>query len=173
MEYGFLEGRPMWLVYSALFVIVFVRTQVTYWIGRGVDAGVRRTRYAARLGGRLERAQRLINRFGPPAITVSYATWGVQTAAHLAAGAMRMHFPRYLMAMLPGCALWAAIYSLGGMAVLVVWWNAFLSSPALATIVSLVVAAAVVTLVVVRRRRGAVRAVSAGDDGASGDPVST
>src|SRR5690625_1580183 len=126
MEYGVLEGRPLWLVYSALFVIVFARTQATYWIGRGVDAGVRRSRYAARLGDRLERAQRLINRFGPPAVTVSYVTFGVQTAVHLAAGAMRMHFVRYLVAMLPGCALWAAIYSLGGMAVLTVWWEAFL-----------------------------------------------
>ncbi|MBB4933648.1 membrane protein DedA with SNARE-associated domain [Lipingzhangella halophila] len=155
MEYGFLEGRPMWLVYAALFVIAFARTQATYWIGRSVDAGVRRTRYAERLGDRLERAHRLINRFGPPAVTLSYMTVGVQTAVHLAAGAMRMHFARYLAAMLPGCALWAAIYSLGGMAVLAVWWNMFLDSPALATTVAALVAAVLVGALLVRRRAAA------------------
>ncbi|WP_236540301.1 hypothetical protein [Spiractinospora alimapuensis] len=44
MEYEFMEGWPLWTVYVSLFVIVFARTQATYWIGRGVGAGVRHTR---------------------------------------------------------------------------------------------------------------------------------
>ncbi|MDA2804349.1 DedA family protein [Nocardiopsis suaedae] len=155
MEYGFLEGRPFWIVYSALFAIVFARTQATYWIGRGLGAGVHRSRAGERLGARLGRAERLINRFGPPVVTFAYLTVGVQTAVHLVAGAMRMHFARYLAAMLPGCALWAALHGTVGMAVIAAWWNAFTRSPALAVALVLAAVAAVAAVLVYRRRRAA------------------
>ncbi|GAA1082570.1 DedA family protein [Nocardiopsis composta] len=155
MEYQFLEGQPFWIVYSALFGIVFARTQATYWIGRGLGAGVHRSRWGSRLGARLERAERLIDRFGPPVVTVAYVTVGVQTAIHLVAGAMRMSFPRYLAAMIPGCAIWAAIYSLGGLAVIAVWWNVFLRSPALAAVLALLLAAGAATAIALARRRRA------------------
>lgn len=87
-------------------------------------------------------------------VTLSYATVGFQTAIHLAAGAMRMSFVRYLVAMLPGCAGWAAVYSLGGLAVLAVWWDLFLRSPALAAAAGvLLIAAAVAAVLLARRRR--------------------
>ncbi|WP_046468099.1 DedA family protein [Allosalinactinospora lopnorensis] len=165
MQYGFLEGQSFLVVYSTLFGIVFLRTQATYWIGRGVGAGLERSRYAERLGERLRRAQKLINRFGPPAVTVSYVTWGVQTAVHFAAGAMRMHFVRYLVAMLPGCALWAAIYSLGGMAVLGVWWNLFVHSPCVAVAAAVLLAALTAGGVYLNRRK------SAAGRGAGGESV--
>ncbi|GAA4937512.1 hypothetical protein GCM10023224_18250 [Streptomonospora halophila] len=153
MDYGFLDGQPFWIVYAALFAIAFARTQTIYWIGRGVGAGLHRSRMAERIGERLARAERLINRFGPPVVTVSYATVGIQSAIHLSAGAMRMSYWRYLAAMLPGCAGWAAIYSLGGLAVLAVWWDLFLHSPALAAAVGVLVAAAATAVVLLRRRR--------------------
>lgn len=163
MEYQFLEGHSLWIVYSALFTIVFARTQATYWIGRGLGAGVRRSKLGARLGGRLDRAERLINRFGPPVVTVAYVTVGVQTAIHLTAGAMRMAFPRYLLAMIPGCAIWAAIYSLGGMAVLAVWWGVFTRSPELAITAAALLAAAAAVLLWLRRRHRAASAATAGE----------
>lgn len=153
MEYRFLEGHPFWIVYSALFIIAFLRTQAFYWIGRGIGVRLHRSRFAERVGERLNRAERLINRFGPPVVTCSYATVGLQTAIHLAAGAMRMSFVRYLIAMLPGCALWAAIYTFGGLAVLAVWWNAFLHSPILAVTAAAVLAAAIIGGIRLRRRR--------------------
>ncbi|GAB3498831.1 DedA family protein [Nocardiopsis coralliicola] len=153
MEYGFLEGQPLWIVYAALFGIVFVRTQATYWIGRGLGAGLHASRFGTRLGGRLTRAERLIDRFGPPVVALAYLTVGIQTAVHLVAGAMRMSFPRYLAAMLVGCALWAGLYSLGGLAVITVWWNMFLHSPALAASTAALVAAVAVTVIALRRRR--------------------
>ncbi|MFC4562897.1 DedA family protein [Nocardiopsis mangrovi] len=166
MEYEFLRGQPFWIVYAALFAIVFVRTQATYWIGRGVGAGLHRSRLGARAGHRLARAQNLINRFGPPVVTVSYVTVGFQTAVQLAAGAMRMAFPRYLAAMLPGCALWAAIYSLGGLAVVAAWWNLFLHSPWLAAGAAAAAVAALAAVVAVRRRR---RSATARGDGPGDD----
>lgn len=148
-----MEGWPFWTVYVALFAIVFARTQATYWIGRGVGAGVRHTRRGKLLGSRLDRAENLINRFGPPMVTVAYVTVGIQTAIHLAAGAMRMHFVRYLLAMIPGCAVWAAIYSLGGMAVIAVWWRAFLESPGEAVAFAVAALAGVGALLYWRRHR--------------------
>lgn len=155
MEYEFLEGQPFWIAYSVLFFIAFARTQATYWLGRGLGRGMRSTRLGERFGSRLDRAERLINRFGPPVITVAYATVGFQTAAHLAAGAMRMGFGRYLLAMIPGCALWAAIYSLGGFAVLAAIAGAFSRAPVLTVLAAAALAAAVAVVVVrrVRRRR--------------------
>jgi|SRR5690625_3039614 len=156
MEYGFLDGQPFWIVYAALFAIAFARTQTIYWIGRGVGAGLHRSRLAERIGDRLGRAERLINRFGPPVVTVSYATVGIQSAIHLSAGAMRMSFWRYLLAMLPGCAGWAAIYSLGGLAVIAVWWELFLHSPYMAAAaIALAAAAAAIAVTLIRRRRRA------------------
>lgn len=154
--YGFLAGLPFWQVYLALFGIVLARAQATYWIGRGIGAGVQRTGAARRLGDRLARAERLVGRFGPPAVTVSFVTVGLQTAVNLVAGAMRMRFPRYLAAMVVGSMVWALLYSLGGLAVVATWWRLFTRSPALAIGVAalvVVAAAAAVTWRRARRRR--------------------
>ena len=37
------EGKPFVVAVAALFVIVLVRAQGTYWLGRGVTAGVLHT----------------------------------------------------------------------------------------------------------------------------------
>ncbi|GAB3208047.1 DedA family protein [Marinactinospora thermotolerans] len=152
MPYEFLEGRPFWIVYLALLGIVFCRAQATYWIGRGIGAGLHRSGWGRRIGPRLDRAEKLIDRFGPPAVTLSFLTVGIQTAVNLAAGAMRMRFPRYLVAMFVGCLAWAAVYSLGGLAVIAVWWELFLHSPLLA-VTAAVVAAALIGAGVWWRRR--------------------
>lgn len=152
MEYTFLEGRSVAVVYLSLLGIVFVRAQATYWIGRALGAGVHRSRLGERLGPKLDRAEAAINRFGPPAVTVSFMTVGIQTAINLTAGAMRMHFVRYLIAMFIGCLIWAAIYTFGGLAVVTAWLSVFVESPLLAMAV-LVLAAALITLLVLWRRR--------------------
>lgn len=149
----FMQGWPFWAVYLALLGIVFVRAQATYWLGRGVNLGLHHSRLAARLGSRLERAERTIDRFGPPAVTVSFLTVGIQTAINLSAGAMRMRFGRYLLAMFLGCLAWAAVYSLGGLAVFVAWWELFLRFPLLALGVLLAVGGTVVAVVWWRHRR--------------------
>lgn len=171
MPYEFLEGRPFWVVYFSLLGIVLARAQATYWLGRGFGAGMHRSRFAERFGPRLARAENLINRFGPPAVTLSFMTVGVQTAVNLAAGGMRMRFPRYLIAMFVGCLIWAAIYSLGGMAVLAVWWRLFLHSPILAGTV--VAAAAGAAAVGWRRRRTAARDRQRKQDLEQAEPVLT
>ncbi|PRY02122.1 DedA family protein [Allonocardiopsis opalescens] len=156
-EYPFLAGLPFWVVYLSLFGIVFARAQATYWIGRAAAAGLHRSRLGGRIeGGRLGRAERIIGRFGPPAVTLSFMTVGIQTAVNATAGAMRMPFGRYLLALVPGCLIWAGIYSTVGMAALWAWLRLLAGSPAGAAAVAAAAAAAVAAAVwwrIARRRR--------------------
>ncbi|PSK97492.1 membrane protein DedA with SNARE-associated domain [Murinocardiopsis flavida] len=149
MEYEFLKGQPLWIVYLTLFWVAFLRAQATYWIGRGLGAGLDRSKFARRLGARLHRAENLVNRFGPPAVTLSFLTWGLQTAINLAAGATRMRLPRYLVALAFGSLIWAAIYSVG----LVAAVNLFLHSPYLVGAAVLLAVAGVAGYLWWRRRR--------------------
>ncbi|HJE50839.1 MAG TPA: VTT domain-containing protein, partial [Tessaracoccus flavescens] len=57
---------------------------------------------------------RWLNRWGAPAVTLSFLTIGVQTMVNLAAGATRMPLRRYIPAVTVGCIIWAFIYSTVG-----------------------------------------------------------
>lgn len=166
-EFDFLDGQPFWIVYFTLLGVVLCRAQATYWIGRGLGAGVTRSRMGARLGPRLDAARQRIDRYGAPVVTLSFCTVGVQTAVNLAAGAMRMRFPRYLAAMFVGSLIWAGLWGvvIGGL--VGTWFSLFLDSPWAALGVA-ALAAAVVAAMVLRSRR------SRAADGASeesGDPA--
>lgn len=113
------DGLPVWAAFAGLFVIVLLRANATYWVGRGLRAGAGRTRLAGRLDGRaVRRAEALMARWGVAAVPLSFLTLGVQTAVNVAAGAMRMPLRHYLPAVVVGAALWATVYSaLGGIVV--------------------------------------------------------
>lgn len=102
---------PFPLIVSALFCIVLLRTNATYWVGRLVAGGAHRTR-AARLmdSPGYQRAVERVNRWGAPAVSVSFLTIGVQTLVNLAAGATRMPLVRYIPATIVGSVAWAFLY---------------------------------------------------------------
>lgn len=103
---------PMAAAFGALFVIVMARANATYWIARGVRAGVSRSRFGVRIDSEsMSRAERLVARWGAGAVTISFLTIGLQTAVNACAGAMRMPLRRYLPAVIAGSVLWATIYS--------------------------------------------------------------
>ena len=114
-----LAELPFWQAFVALFAIVMVRSNATYWVGRGTIAGWSRARGTS--GVVVARAERLVNRLGPVAVTLSYLTIGVQTAVHLTAGFMRMALRWYVPAAVVGSALWAALYATIGLAVVEAW----------------------------------------------------
>lgn len=119
---SWLEGRPFAITWAVLFGIVLLRAQATYWAGRGVITGALRTRLASWLSGpRLTRAIDAMNRWGLPVVTLSFLTVGFQTAVNAAAGLTRMRWGRYTLAMVPGCAAWAAIYATVGLAAVAAW----------------------------------------------------
>ncbi|PZF82302.1 DedA family protein [Jiangella anatolica] len=149
-------GLPLWLGIAVMFGIVVARAQATYWLGRAAGTSIARSRWGDRIGReRLDRAERFVAHYGPAAVTLSFLTIGVQTAVNAVAGATRMPFGRYLAAMLVGSALWAVIWTVGGLGVL---WGAVTvasAAPLAAAAVVVMAVAAGVAVVGYRRRRAA------------------
>lgn len=157
---------PWWWIYLFLVVVVFVRAQATYWLGRWVRHGLtlpdaaetsapkpskRRAGLAARFSGPMwERAQRFLDRWGFVGVPLSFLTVGFQTMVNAAAGFGRMRWDLYTLAMLPGCAVWAAIYSIAGFSLVAAWQASPIA--VIGVLVGLVVVAGALTLL--RRRRG-------------------
>lgn len=140
-----------WAVFAFLFVVVFLRAQGTYWLGRGVVSGALHTRWRGRFEGpMMQRAHAYLERFGPFGVPASFLTVGFQTAVNAAAGVGRMRYGVYTLAMIPGCLAWAGIYTALGVAAAhliqtFTWW--FGAALLLAIVVGVVLA--------IRRRRRA------------------
>lgn len=102
---------PFPIIVAVLFVIVMLRSNATYWAGRLAANGAQRTRVAAWMeSAGYRRAVERINRWGAPAVSVSFLTIGVQTLVNLAAGATRMPLIRYVPATIVGSIAWALLY---------------------------------------------------------------
>ncbi|MFV0407996.1 MAG: DedA family protein [Propioniciclava sp.] len=106
---------PYPLIVTFMFGIVMLRANATYWAGRLLTRGAQQTRARSLLDSPgYQRAAERINRWGPPIVTLSFLTVGVQTMVNLAAGATRMPQRRYLPAVIIGCVMWAFIYGTVG-----------------------------------------------------------
>ncbi|MBB0968632.1 hypothetical protein G6016_06600 [Dietzia aerolata] len=112
-----ISQQPFALAFVLLFVIVMLRANATYWLGRGALNGGRLSKKMARHleGPTMLRAQRLSARLGIVAVPLSFLTIGVQTAINFSAGFTLMPLRRYLPAVIVGCLLWALLYSTVGM----------------------------------------------------------
>lgn len=149
---------PFGVALAALFAIVMIRVNATYWIGRGAVAGFSHTRFGNSLQGpKAARAQALIQRWGPYAVVLSFLTIGLQTAINLAAGAARMPLRRYLPAAVAGSVIWALLYATIGLAAFEAWLAVAAASPVGAAVGVAALAAGVVWVVVFRRRRASVK----------------
>ncbi|GAA3280356.1 DedA family protein [Paenarthrobacter aurescens] len=145
---------PFGVALAALFAIVMIRVNVTYWIGRGAVAGLAHTRFGNSLERpKAARAQALIQRWGPYAVVLSFLTIGLQTAINLAAGAARMPLRRYLPAAVAGSLMWALLYATIGLAALEAWLAVTAASPVGAAVGVAALAGIVLWVVVFRRRR--------------------
>lgn len=145
---------PFMWAFSILFVIVMLRSNATYWAGRGVAAGGRKTRLHKYLNSAaVLRAEKAIARWGAPAVAVSFLTIGFQTAVNAAAGLGRMPLRRYVPATVVGSVLWACIYASIGLAAFDAAAAAVAGSPlALAALAGIVVLVAGVIVVGKRRK---------------------
>lgn len=106
------DGPWIW-VWAALFVIVFCRAGATYLLGSAARAGIARFKPVQKLmrASVYQRAERALDRWGPPAVAATFLTVGLQTAMNLAAGVIRMRWYRYIPALVVGGAVWATIYT--------------------------------------------------------------
>ena len=144
-----LAELPFWQAFLALFASAMVRSNGTYWVGRGAIASWRR--YRGTHGELTARAEALLRRLGPVAVTLSYLTVGIQTAIHLTAGVMRMPLRWYVPAAVVGSVIWAVLYATIGLAVVQAWLAAEAGSWWGVAVVAVAVVA-VVGWVVARRR---------------------
>lgn len=113
------DDWPFALTYAVFFVGALVRGSATYLAGRALRSGGQRTRLSAHLDrDSVRRAERLVRRWGAPAVALSFLTVGLQTAVNAAAGALRMPWRRYLAGVVCGALVWAGIYTTIGFAVL-------------------------------------------------------
>lgn len=148
---------PFEVALAALFAVVMVRVNATYWIGRGAAAGMERTRFAGALHRpKAAKARALIQRYGPYAVVLTFLTIGLQTAVNLAAGAARMPLRRYLPAAIAGSVIWAFVYATIGLAAIDAWLAVMATSPLAAVLLVLALAVLALGLVILRRRRTAV-----------------
>lgn len=124
---------PFPMIVAALFGIVMLRANGTYWIGRLGSAGARRTRLSRLMDSPgYVRATNRIDRFGPPVVAVSFLTIGFQTVANLAAGATAMKLRHYLPAVTIGSVAWALLYATLGTVGLDLFGRLYAVSPAAA-----------------------------------------
>jgi membrane protein DedA with SNARE-associated domain len=150
---SWLDGSPFAITFAVLFGIVFLRAQGTYWIGRAVTAGLLHTRLARWMTRpRMTRAIDALNRWGLPAVTLSFLTVGFQTVVNVAAGLIRMRWVGYTLAMLIGCAAWAAIYATVGIAAVEASLALAARSPLALAAVLAVVLGLVIAVIAIRRR---------------------
>lgn len=144
-----IRAWPWGWAWLTFFVIVLLRAGATYGLGRAMAAGAARGRPP---GPRLLAAMDRVDRWGPPAVTLSFLTVGAQTVINLGAGLARMTVPRYLLGLVPGAVLWATIWTSVGIGVvtLVRRWG---DHPwLLAVVVGGLVVVTLLTVVTARRR---------------------
>lgn len=150
---GLFSTWPYPLAVTMLFLIALARGNLTYWLGRAAQAGARKTR-ARRLieSPGFERAGRLLNRWGPPVVSVSFLTLGFQTLINLAAGVSRMPLRRYLPAVGIGALLWAFLYATVGFVAFAAWFKLYERSPVLAIIVLIIVVTGLLIFILAQLR---------------------
>ncbi|MGO1486986.1 MAG: DedA family protein [Arachnia sp.] len=123
---------PFLVVVAALFVIVMLRANATYWLGRAIVARTDRSRFAGVLTSRpYAVGASWLNRWGATAVALSFLTIGVQTMVNLAAGAARMPLRRYLPSVVVGCVAWAFLYGTVGIVGFIAVRNLWTTSPGL------------------------------------------
>ena len=152
----FWRDWPYPVALSVLFLVILLRANATYWIGRAANAGADRTRLHRLMEtAGYRKARELVVRWGAPVITVSFLTVGLQTLINLAAGAIRMPYRRYLPAMLIGGVLWAFLYATFGFVSFEVWQRLYERWPGPAVGLLVLLALILVAFVVrqVRSRR--------------------
>ncbi|MFG2000752.1 DedA family protein [Spirillospora sp. NPDC048911] len=148
-----LFGLPLWAALAVAILIIFVRGQAYYWIGRGLGARIHTSRLGRRVGEeRLRSVEALVARRGALAVFAAHWVVGLRHAIPICAGGMRMPLPRYLLATVLGSILWTSMVMLGGYALVWGWLEIAARSPLIAAAV-VVVLALLGAYAIYRRRR--------------------
>lgn len=159
---SWLQGWHVGWVYAFFVLGAALRSQSLYWLGRGITAGVVRTRWRHLLEGeRTRRAVAAVERWGMPIVPLSFLTVGFQSAVHGACGLLGLRWLRYTLWAVPGWLVWALVWSLAvvGSSMAAVWAGARLAARSPWALAGALVVLGVVVWLLVRalRRRSATR----------------
>lgn len=159
------QSLPIVPAVAFLYVVVLCRAGGTYALGRGARKAANRGKVAAWLESpRVERASRIVNKWGAPVVAFSFLTIGFQTACNAAAGLTGMPLRRYLPALAVGGFAWAIIYATVGLAAIGLWLELFFRSPWAAVAALALVVVLVIYLVRHKRRSGGLAPTGTGDE---------
>lgn len=160
---------PFAVVVGALFVIVMLRANATYWLGRAIAAGAGRSKWNRVLDTRAyATGSRWLNRWGAPAVALSFLTVGVQTMVNLSAGVVRMSMRRYLPSVAVGSVIWAFMYGTVGFAGFIAVKRLWELNPVL-TVGAAVVLVGVVAVVLTRKQTPAPLPAAEAPEGTEAD----
>ncbi len=158
---SFISDGPWLGLFLFLLVVVFLRAQGTYWLGRWVrgraetasqsSPDARSSRWVRRFSGPgMDKAGAFLDKWGFIGIPVSFLTIGFQSMVNASAGYSRMRWDLYTVAIVPGCVVWAILY--GGLGLTI--YSAFVAAPWLSLAVLLVLVALTFGLTRLRRSAG-------------------
>lgn len=119
---SFISQSGFWALTAFLVIVVFLRSQSTYWLARLVTSGFLSTAkysqrpWVRRLQGKLQSASTkrgvdAVDRWGLVIIPLSFLTIGLQTVIHLGAGVLRMRWFSYTLCAIPGYIAWGLLYA--------------------------------------------------------------
>jgi membrane protein DedA with SNARE-associated domain len=150
---GWMQDWPVLGVFLFFLFGAVARSQAIYWVGRGVTAGVLRSRWGDRLDSpQVRRATTTFERWGMPVVPLAFLTVGFQSAVFASVGLLRVHWLRYTLWTIPGCLVWAALWGGSGLAVVAAAVALARRSP-WALVAALLVVAAAGVLIGLRLRR--------------------
>ncbi|MEU5878916.1 DedA family protein [Spirillospora sp. NPDC047279] len=148
-----LFGLPLWAALAVAILIIFVRGQAYYWLGRGLGSKIYTSRLGRRVGEeRLRRVEEIVARRGALAVFAAHWVAGLRHAIPIAAGGTRMPLPRYLAATVLGSIIWTSMVMLGGYALVWGWLEIAARSPLIAAAVGAAVLALIAAYLAYRRR---------------------
>lgn len=115
------QGPFIWIA-AFLSVVVFFRSQGTYWLARLVTTGFLSSakhshrRWVIRLrkwveGASVRRGMDAVDRWGLIIIPLSFLTIGFQTVVHAGSGVLRLRWPVYTGVAVPGYIAWGTLYA--------------------------------------------------------------
>ncbi|MDO5033954.1 MAG: hypothetical protein Q4E01_00995 [Actinomycetaceae bacterium] len=117
-----IENGPFFGVAAFLTIVVFLRSQGTYWLGRlgtwGFLAKSKNSgkRWVIKLrrwldGASVQKGVDAVDHWGLIIIPLSFLTIGFQTVVHAGAGVLRLRWITYTLAAIPGYIAWGTLYA--------------------------------------------------------------
>ena len=109
---------PLWQATIFLFVVVFFRAQLTFWLGKFMRKGLIKSKFGKSGQNAEEKRAGIaaLEKYGWPIIPLSFLTVGFQSVVQLGAGFLDWNWLKYTLAALPGYLAWGFIYAFGGLA---------------------------------------------------------